>query len=84
MRQHNTCFGAIFGLSNYHCDKMATPITMKFSDQREMLDFDILQCMLNKKKKRIQLHFPIFLKITRNSVILFILIFSVFIEQCIL
>ena len=50
MRQHNTCFGAIFGLSNYHCDKMATPITMKFSDQREMLDFDILQCMPDKKE----------------------------------
>ena len=36
------------------------------------------------KKKRIQLHFPIFLKITVNSVNLPILIFSVLIEQCIL
>ena len=33
-----------------------------------------------QKKKRIQLHFPIFLKITINIVILFILFFSVLIE----
>ena len=46
MKQHNTCFRAIFGLSNYHCDKMAKPITMKFSGKREMIDFDILQCSL--------------------------------------
>ena len=38
----------------------------------------------DKKKNRIQLHFPIFLKITTHSVILFTLLFGVLIVKCIL